>query len=246
MVDDMVIVGGLAPALLVDQVDLPEGAQPHVGTVDLDIGISLALLEDERYRRLTSRLRDAGFAPDVNEDGRTTRQRWTIRGPAGRATVDFLVPPGREDDRGGTIRSIESDFAAVIAPGLRLAFQDRISVRMSGTTIMGESAVRDILVCGPAAFIVMKALAFAGRGENKDAYDLFYVARNAGRGAQDPAGILAPLATEPECREAIGVIRRDFTDLDALGPRRVAEFLLGRPDESVQAEVAGFMRRLIG
>jgi hypothetical protein len=32
------------------------------------------------------------------------------------------------------------------------------------------------------AYVVLKALAFDSRGENKDAYDLFYVVRNYGVG----------------------------------------------------------------
>ena len=32
-------------------------------------------------------------------------------------------------------------------------------------------------MCGPGAFVVLKALAFRDRGEPKDAYDLVYVLR---------------------------------------------------------------------
>ncbi len=78
LMDDLVIVGGLAPSLLIDQVDLPEGADAHVGTTDLDVGLTVALLDQQRYTALTERLRRAGFSPDVNEDGNPTRQRWKI------------------------------------------------------------------------------------------------------------------------------------------------------------------------
>ena len=49
---------------------------------------------------------------------------------------------------------------------------------LSGQTIAEEDATREIWVCGAGAFIVLKALAFDLRGENKDAHDLFYVVRN--------------------------------------------------------------------
>jgi len=39
--------------------------------------------------------------------------------------VDFLIPPSRDTDKGGDLRHIDKDFAAVITPGLRLAFQDK-------------------------------------------------------------------------------------------------------------------------
>ncbi len=39
MMDDLVIVGGLVPSLIVDQATLPEGTEAHVGTMDLDVGL---------------------------------------------------------------------------------------------------------------------------------------------------------------------------------------------------------------
>ena len=120
---------------------------------------------------MTERLRAAGFGPDENEHGRETRQRWKIDGPP-KVTIDFLIPPTEESDKGGQLRNIESDFAAIIAPGLRVAFKDKIEVVLEGRTIRREYARRTVAVCGPGAFVVMKALAFRNRGENKDAYDI--------------------------------------------------------------------------
>jgi hypothetical protein len=68
LMDDLVVVGGLVPSLIVDQESHFEDAEVHVGTMDLDIGLTLALLEEGRYRTLTERLRSAGFAMDTNDD----------------------------------------------------------------------------------------------------------------------------------------------------------------------------------
>ena len=80
--DEMVIVGGLVPSLIIDQTALPEGAEPHAGTMDLDIGLSIAVYDDQLYQTITKRLRGAGFSPDVNEKGNPTNQRWQIGGAA--------------------------------------------------------------------------------------------------------------------------------------------------------------------
>ena len=40
--DDLAVVGGLVPSLLIPQAELPAGADPHVGTMDLDLGLDLA------------------------------------------------------------------------------------------------------------------------------------------------------------------------------------------------------------
>lgn len=240
LMDDIVVVGGLVPSLLIDQRSLP-GDQAHVGTMDLDIGLSIAVLEEERYRALTERLRRADFAPDVNEDGNPTRQRWRIDHGA---TVDFLIPPTLPSDRGGRLRSIERDFAALIAPGLHLAFQDRDRVTLEGQTIKGETASRQIWVCGPGAYVVLKALAFRLRGENKDAYDLFYVVRHYGTGVDDLVSRLQPLLGDPDAVKALEILRSDFLTHDAVGPRRVAEFLTKGIDDEIQADVAGLLNEL--
>lgn len=241
---DIVIVGGLVPALLIDQDLLPEGSDRHVGTMDLDLGLSLAIFDGSRYQDITDRLRGAGFAQDVNEQGNPTRHRWKVEGPE-KVTVDFLIPPSRDDDEGGRIRDIEQDFAAVITPGLKLAFFDRCKITLSGMTILGEKAVRDIWVCGPGAFTVLKALAFRQRGANKDAYDLYYHIRNFGAGVHEVATALKPLLAEPEAKKALEILRQDFTDHEGVGPVRVAQFLTGSRDDAIQADVLGFVRQLL-
>jgi hypothetical protein len=138
LLNDIVVVGGLVPSLIVDQTSLPEGTEVHSGTHDLDLGLALALLDHERYRAISQRLREAGFSPDVNEQGNPTRQRWRVRSPDATVTVDFLIPPSRPSDQGGALRNLEVDFAAFIISGLRLAFLDRQTVRLSGKTIFGN------------------------------------------------------------------------------------------------------------
>ena len=236
MLSDIVVVGGLAPSLLVDQGRPPPGVDAHAGTKDLDLGLDLALLDEERYRVMNERLRDAGFVPDVSATGNPTNQRWRVRDTEN-ITVDFLISPSQSGDRGGTLRNIQPGFAAVITPGLHLAFIDRRKVRVSGLTTAGESAVRDIWVCGPGAFLVLKALAFRNRGVNKDAYDLAYALR--GVGIEETADCLRPLADDPYVKDALAIIRRDFCLHDGLGPRRVAEFLTTGPDDNIQADVVG-------
>jgi len=244
--DELVVVGGLVPSLLIPEESVTRGEDIHVGTMDLDLGLSLALLDAQRYEELTARLRRAGFEPDVNESGNLTFQRWKIE-PSGhpKVTVDFVIPPSLDEDKGGKIRHIEKDFAAVITPGLHLAFQDRRRISLVGRTILGEKASGEIWVCGPGAFVVLKALAFGTRGENKDAYDLYYVIRNYGSGVDDLLEHLNPILREQETQEALQILSRDFYEPDRVGPRRVAEFMYRSPNDELQADVAGFVRELL-
>jgi len=96
---------------------------------------------------------------DKNEDGQPTRQRWFISEPA--VTVDFLIEPDdNAEAQAGRLFPLTRDWAAIIAPGLHLAFSNNQIVTMDGRTIVGETARRDVRVCGAGAFVVLKALAY--------------------------------------------------------------------------------------
>ena len=213
--------------------------------MDVDLGLTVAILDDERYTELSERLKSAGFEPDQNESGKRTSQRWSIEESGQKVTVDFLIPPTQDEDKGGRLRNLESDFAAIIVPGLKLAFMDRREVKLEGTTIRNESASRDLWVCEAGAFTVLKALAFRGRGENKDAYDLIYVLRNYVGGIESVFERLKPLLREDATQLALKILEEDFTNIDSVGAKRVAEFL-GDPDnEEVRADAAGLVSGLL-
>jgi hypothetical protein len=240
---ELVVVGGLVPSLLIDQENLPKDVTPHVGTMDLDLGLAFAMVGEERYQEVAERLRKASFRPDTNEAGQPTRQRWRISDPP--VTLDFLIEPENAEAKAGRVFSLTKDWAAIIAPGLHLAFTNNRRLTLRGKTIMGEEAEREIKVCGAGAFDVLKALAFHIRGENKDAYDLFYLLQNYGRGISDVVAELRPLLADASAIEAMSYLHSDFRDSGSVGPRRVAEFLYGRPDAESQADVVGFARQLL-
>lgn len=246
LLHDLVVVGGLVPSLLIPDESLPASEDVHIGTVDLDMGLSLALLDKKRYEDLSLRLYRADFKPDENEEGNPTLQRWKIAPAADlKVTLDFLIPPSLATDKGGDLRHIQKDLAAVITPGLHLAFQDKQKVSLKGVTLLGEKANRDIWVCGPGAFVVLKALAFDQRGESKDAYDLYFVIRNYGRGVDDVYRCIRPLLKEAETKKALEILNRDFSQPDGIGPSRVAQFQYRGLNADLQADVAGFAKELL-
>lgn len=244
LMDEIVIAGGLVPALLVPQNAVPEGGESYPGTKDLDIGLALGLLDDHRYQAIADRLRSAGFVQHLNQRGNETRQTWHMAEGSG-ATIDFLIAPSLDTDRPGRLRNIESDFAAVITPGLDLAFVDREQVVIEGLTLHGESASRTVNVTGPGAFVVLKALALSDRGENKDAYDLFYLLKHFPDGVRVVSKRLSGLLVDKNAKRAVEFLKTDFVEPDHVGPTRTALFLHGRHDPATQADAAGFVRTLL-
>ncbi len=93
----MCVVGGLVPSLLIDQPGRETGLEAHIGTIDLDLGLSIVVLNERLYEEMAKRLREAGLAPDINRTGNLTTQRWRSRQGV---TVDFLIPPSTEIKEG--------------------------------------------------------------------------------------------------------------------------------------------------
>jgi hypothetical protein len=241
LTDDLVVVGGLVPYLIIDQ---ESAGVPHVGTRDLDLGLSLAVLDDERYREIGARLRDRGFEPTTRVDGKMTRQTWGLANTP--ITIDFLIPRSGRGPGPGKLQSLESDFAAIVTPALASAFDDYERVVIDDETITGERAKRTVKVCGPAAFVVMKAHALRLRGENKDAYDLVYLLKHYGDGTTTAvAERFRGLPVTDQVEQALTILSEEFATLDHLGARRYAEFLTGGQDAVAQADAYGYVQQLL-
>ena len=85
----------------------------------------------------------------------------------------------------------------------------------------------------------------AGADSHVGTMDLDYVVRNYGAGVDDVASRLKPLLDDSSAGEAVRILNEDFREHDGVGPRRVAEFLMGTPDDEIQADVVGFVRQLL-
>lgn len=245
LMDDIVVVGGLVPPLILPETvatDDPYG--PHVGSVDVDLALSVALLDEERYKLVSEKLRRAKFKPDTNKDGNLTRHRWKITRGGRIAAVDFVIQP-LAGKKAGRIQSLEKDIGAIAMRGMHLAFHDVERVSVKGATLEGDTAERSINVCGPGAFVVLKALAIAGRSENKDAYDLFMVLRNYGSGPASVAGRLASLRTDPDVVAALAILESNFGQPSDAGPSRMARFLKREDDAGLRQDVVGHVQQFL-
>lgn len=251
LLDDLVIVGGLVPALLVDlaqegTLDETDPLSRHVGTRDLDLGFAIGLVDEGRYTEISTRLARCGFAPDRNEEGNPTPQRWRHE-TAGELTVDFLISPTREAEEGGSIKHLEGNLSAIVIPGLELAFEDLRRVELSGTRLSGAEATQEVPVCGPGAFVLLKALACDRRGKDKDKYDLFYMIRNYGEGPPTVAGHFRPFleSGRREAEEAREILGDLFESPQSIGPVAVSQFVYGKSDDALQADAAAFIKAFL-
>ncbi len=213
------IVGGAVPWLLLDN-----EAMPHVGTLDVDIGLDPEALGDGEYATLVGALQKQGYTQSA-ELRRFQLERDVDLGDGGppiRVVVDFLMPrdaaPVKNDP------PLVDNFAVMKASGGDLALLFNQLVEMKGVMPNGINNKVEIAVCSIPALLAMKGYALVKRNKQKDAYDVYYCIRNYPGGAEALAEACLPLLGHESAREGFDGIRRKFEEFDGYGPGCVRAF----------------------
>lgn len=231
---DLILMGGMVPSVLIKPSTLPHGVDVHVGTMDVDLGLVLAHRSLTKLIQTKAWLEKIGFEADQSESLRM-RYRDT---EANDVIVDLLCGGQAPDGQ-------QSFIVPRIAGHVELAFADSIEVELNGRAIDGSNVRPTLNVCGPGAFVLSKASAFANRKEYKDAYDLFFVLQNYNTGPDSVFPRIAPLLQCDAGQRALRDLESEFCDLDAEGPVAVAKFLTHETDDTIQADVSGAVRKLL-
>ncbi len=235
--EQVTLIGGIVPSLLVPAGGLPKGVEAHPGTADLDLALQLSVLTDDGYAAISQLLREAGYSPMEIDVDRIRRQTWRSDPDLGPVvTIDFLIARSKEQPPTIRLQNLEKDFVALIADGLQLVERDRRKILISGKTLRGEQAQRYIWVCGPASFVVLKARAIHQREKPKDAFDLQYVLMNLDGGVELVAAELRKMLDDKEAVEAVKFLRQAYQTIDSIGPSRAAFFLYGLRAEETSEE----------
>jgi hypothetical protein len=174
-----VLIGGLVPGLLIPDPPAPVGA--HIGSTDIDICLSLALIEGDtaEYSRIETELKKAGY--------RLTDQsfRWERREGA-KVVVEFFCPTGDGRAPGQMFRprggdepakhNLGSNMSALTLDAGRILAADVVEVRRHVTLPNGGGGLDyTFRVTGLVGFLVAKASALELRDKSKDSYDIVWI-----------------------------------------------------------------------
>ena len=217
-----VVVGGAVPWLLLIQADMP-----HIGTIDVDLGLDAAALGDGEYAQLVEVLKERGY--EQRTDLRRFQLARTVRTVDGgddiEVVVDFLMPRDAEISKNSP--PLVSEFAVQGAHGIELALQFPTTVALEGNMPDGRRTRAHVAVASIPALLAMKGYAIHGRLENKAAYDIYYAVRNFPGGIDGLVEATRPLLREHSARKAYSFISEKFRDVDDFGPVTVRRFVEG-------------------
>ncbi len=226
-----ILIGGVVPSLLVLD---PATNRAHVGTTDLDLCLSVAIVEGDtaEYERIETALRKAGYEPtDASFRWRATTRL--------KLEVEFFCPAAADRPSGKMFRPKAADNPvakqnlgaklAAIALDAGTAISDDAQTVTRTITLPAGAGITtfDFRVTGIVGFLVAKIGALVGRDKPKDAYDIVWIIENWEGG---PAGAAASIKTSgafvlPEVETALARLAQEFKTPDHLGPRSYARFL---------------------
>lgn len=241
VLENVTVVGGAVPSLLIRE-PLPAGVSPHIGTVDLDLTLTLGASDASQYWRVVEELQRLGFT-SCGDNAIATSTRWQNLTRLDKPVIVDVLPlraAGASED----LAAIPTLAPAMIEQ-LLLAQRDREQVVIEGSGPDEMPVQASPWVCGPGAYVIIKTLTFESRNQNKDAYDLYYVLRNYGSGVHQVAERFARLMNSPQAKRAVTLLESYFVDEEEKGPQGVADFLRGRPSPEIQADVVGHVRQLL-
>jgi len=214
------VVGGAVPWLLLDNFEMP-----HVGTIDVDLGLDAEALGDGEYVRLVDALMTHGYGQSkkLKKFQLVRRIEATDGGDPIEIVVDFLMPRDAAIDRNKP--PIIEDFAVQRADGTDLAMRFNQMVAVRGAMPNGGSNQIEIAVCSIPALLAMKGYAVNNRLKQKDAYDIYYCIRNYPDGIDALAKDCLPLLNLPSGATGYGFISEKFDVVDGFGPTCVRNFV---------------------
>jgi hypothetical protein len=221
------LTGGLVPRYLVPRKDDAE-MPPHVGTTDVDLVLDIQILaEVEAYRKLARNIEELGFERGRNDDGQVQHFSWRRRMEDGLTTVVLDLLCDAELAEGGQVVKLpgERRLSALKIPGAHLVINDHVEVELTVELLEERGVVREtIRVANVVPFIVLKALAFDDRGEEKDAYDLVYCLMFYREGPEAVAAAFADsirrAPDEPLFQRALAILRGRFASDDQVAGAR--------------------------
>jgi hypothetical protein len=214
--DDIVVVGGWVPELL-----LPQSQAPHIGSTDVDLALNHRTLQEAGYRTIKELLLARGyregsqpfiFHRSVQQGGREIV-----------VEIDFLA--GEYEGTGQSHRTQKvQGVRARKARGCDLAFDDPTEVTLHGVLPEGGEDTARVRVASIVPFLTMKGIALAERLKEKDAWDVVFCLQHYPSGVDALIQEFRPHLAHSLVQEGLKSLAEKFSSPNHVGPKFVADF----------------------
>ncbi|MEI8140947.1 MAG: hypothetical protein WCI03_13910 [bacterium] len=220
LTDDLVLVGGLVPRYICK----PQADDVTAVTIDVDLGVSLELSTGQ-YETTSRRLADHGF------EWKDKRFVKTIQNVD--LYLDFLTDKPAELAADSVVVDDVAGISAVY--GVSRALEVYRTVTITGFDLQGAKVAEQVKVCEVGPYLCLKLLAYAGRAQGKDVFDVVRSVRDYDGGIEKAVALFHDekgknLAYEP----ALHILRARFDGPGAKGPIQYSDFCT--PGDGIASE----------
>ena len=223
--DDIVVVGGWVPALLI-----PQDKVRHIGSMDVDLALNHKTLRDPGYKSIRNLLLGRGYRQDDDQPFIFWRTIMVGERPM-EIEVDLLAGEYEGTARKHRTQEVQ-DVRARKARGCELAFLFAAEVPIEGTLPDGARDKGTVRIAAIIPFLAMKGMAMATRLKEKDPWDVYYCVKNYPGGPDALSAEFAPHIEHGLVKEGLRHIAEKFASPDHTGPKSVANFdELADPEE---------------
>jgi len=216
--ENIVLIGGWVPDILLGDV-----AEPHVGSIDVDLALDHTKMKAEGYRTIRGLLTSMGYKegrqPFIFERKVRMGDKEII------VEVDFLAGEYEGTDEKHRHQKIqEQDMRPRKARGADLVFDNPKEVTMEGRLPDGGEDCVKVRVASIVPFLVMKGMALEDRLKEKDAWDIHYCIKNYPAGIDALVEEFRPHLGHGLVKEGLEKIAKQFASEKHVGPKFVADF----------------------
>ena len=228
--NQIVLIGGWVPYFFLEKYKSHgEEYDRHAGSLDIDVALDAFSIPETAYKTILELLSERGFYPRKDSLGRDIPASFLKKVALENekemeVRIDFLAP-----EYGGTLKKrrhqIIQDMLARKGRGTDIVFNHADVIHLSGPISNGANIELDIKVADVTACFVMKGITLAERTSEKDAYDLYMLAKYYKEGPKSVLSELMELKNNGLMKEALKNIQEQFKDIKSLGPVSIAKFL---------------------
>jgi hypothetical protein len=216
--DCLVVVGGWTPDLL-----FPEADEPHVGSIDVDLALNAAKLNDGRYAEmLTLLLNTKRYRPGEKDFQLVVEVDLKDGEKPIQVEVEFLAPKNVKLKKHKP--KLLAGFRVLQVDSASEAFRSPVELKVEGQNVHGANNTVCLQVASLSDFLVMKAHAIGGRDKPKDTYDFCYCLQQVPDGMEPVAKDWKNRLAEKNIAKAVEILREKFNSVNAFGPQQLVEF----------------------
>lgn len=225
--DRLVIVGGWVPELLYPN-------QGHMGSLDVDLAVSLGPPVASAYESILKHMTDAGYTHQTGP----TRFVKVVSGASEPVKVDLISGQYQTGEKSASIQIDELSISSL--RGIDLALEACTEIEISGMMPDGTQNVVRARIVRPEAYILIKAFALEERVKHKDAYDVSFILKKYQPSLESLAEQIRPLLNNGLAFDGYQILRAKFASVESVGPVWAARVAQEQGEDYEQASRAAF------